>query len=114
MPITESTSVRGHILDCYDHMKEVQRSAATAYADNALPLEHIAGAVYEFNRGASVAALRSAQDAPAAILCSDILENLRQLLMSHFERAVDTDALQEMQYAAREIRNCILQLLVLG
>jgi virulence-associated protein VapD len=107
MAITESTSIRTHILEAYDHMKQVFRDVSPA--TDALAFEHIAGAVYEFNRGAGVAALRSKKEANAIELCSDIIENFRLLLVSHFELYIEADAVSEVQNAASQIRDNVLQ-----
>lgn len=110
MAITESTSIRAHILEAYDYMKGVFRDVSPA--TDALAFEHIAGSVYEFNRGAGVAALRSKKEVSAIDLCADILENFRQLLVSHFELYVEVDAIAEMQNAASQIRDNVLQVRV--
>lgn len=66
-------------------------------------LRRIAQAMYEFNRKASVTALRSLETAGEADLCLDISENIRFFLQSSFEATVKPEVLEEMALTCCEI-----------
>lgn len=84
----------------------LERSALTDRSQLLL----ISGAVYEFNRGASVSGLRSLPDADEAQLRSDILENIRLFLASDFQKVVPDDAEEDMYEAARELLTVVERL----
>ncbi len=98
MPISESaaTSIRGYFVKIQAHLKVCPLSDIS-------PARNIAMALYEFNRGSHVSAIRPATIAPEAQLREDALENVRLLLDSDFVHSIDQDAEATAVQAAREL-----------
>jgi hypothetical protein len=98
MPISESaaTSIRGYFVQIQTRLKACPLGEIS-------PVRNLALALYEFNRGAHVSAIRPATIAPEAQLREDALENVRLLLESDLENAIDQEGEADALQAAREL-----------
>lgn len=103
MPISESaaTSIRGYFTKIQAYLKVCPLSDIS-------PARNLAAALYEFNRAGNISAIRPATIAPESQLREDALENVRLLLASDLENAIDKEAEGEALNAARELCHVLI------
>jgi hypothetical protein len=105
MPISASaaTSIRNYFTKIQAYLKVCPLSEISPARNLAAALYELAAALYEFNRAGNISAIRPAALAPEAQLREDALENVRLLLASDLEKAIDQEAEGEALNAAREL-----------